>query len=96
MFIPAPAPHPNRGRSMKSYYLNLVTKQWTRGPNLSQWKQNHACSLITKPFPQIVISGGQYWDDREGGWGGDRTNRTDILNLETNEMTRGTKTAIYL
>jgi len=64
--------------STDTYYLNIDTKQWTQGPDMTVKRCWFSCSLITKPFPQIVIV---------AGYGAGRA--VDILNLETNELTSG-------
>ena len=64
-----------------TFYLNLETKAWSRGPSLSDKRVLMSCNLITKPYRGIVIIGGE---NKEGG-----TNTVEILNLETNEMTAG-------
>jgi len=67
-----------------TYYLNIDTKQWTQGPDLTLARSYLTCSLITKPFPQIVIVDG--YADRPNQAG---NKRVDILNLQTNELTKG-------
>jgi len=62
----------------ETFYLNLETKEWTRGPDMSLGRHTLTCSLISKPFPQIVIV---------DGW--PTTKLVEILNLATNELTRG-------
>merc|ERR1719493_181705 len=62
----------------ETFYLNLDTKEWTRGPDLSVARYTLTCSLISKPFPQIVIVGG--WPSGE---------IVETLNLATNKITRG-------
>ena len=64
-----------------TYYLDIDSKTWTEGPSLSQKRQHLSCNLITKPFRGIVIIGGESYDGR--------SNRVDILNLDTNEMSIG-------
>ena len=73
--------------------MNIDTRQWTQGPNLGvqstrepAGRHGLKCSLLTKPFPQIVIVGGRNEVD---GRGNKRTNRVEIINLETGEMTQG-------
>ena len=71
-----------------TWYLNLDTKTWTRGPNLSQGRSSLSCSLINKPSPQIVIAGGM------GTTG--PSDVVDILDLETNTMTVGKFLIAYI
>lgn len=66
----------------KTYYLNLDTNTWTRGPDLSQARKGLSCSLMTEPFLGVVMIGGE----KQGGGAVDTV---DILNLETNEMATG-------
>merc|ERR1712117_124056 len=40
-----------------TYFLNMDTKQWTKGPRMDQ-RHEHTCNLITEPFPQIIIVAG--------------------------------------
>ena len=69
----------------ETFYLNLETKEWTRGPDLSLGRHTLTCSLISKPFPQIVIV---------DGW--PTTKLVEILNLATNELTRGIANTFFI
>ena len=46
-------------------------------------RHEHTCNLITEPFPQIVIVGGH-----------PHLTSVEILNLETNKLTKGKLTMI--
>ena len=65
----------------ETYYLNIVTGQWTEGPLLSEGRRYHQCGLLNKPSPQIVVVGGI----NQNSW----TDHVDIIDLETNTTTEG-------
>ena len=71
----------NRFGAIYTYYLNVDTKTWTRGPDLSLGRFGLSCNLITEPYLGVVIIGGEHH--------GDMFDRVDILNLETNEISTG-------
>ena len=77
-----------------TFFLNINTKQWTRGPALTFGRSALTCSLITKPFPQIVIVDGYAYTPRAQGASQGGNKIVEILNLATNELTRGNKIAI--
>ena len=64
-----------------TFYLNLETKQWTRGPDLRQGRAYLTCSLITKPSPKIVIVGGSYMDSSSFSKSRFTSNHVDIIDL---------------
>lgn len=72
--------YPNGGFIQKTHFLNLVTKQWTPGPDLTVPRQQFSCSLVTKPSPQIVIVGGRFHTNT---W----TNSVEIIDLDANTTT---------
>lgn len=74
---------PYYGIHNETYFLNLETKQWTRGPDLDVRRYQLSCSLVTKPFPQIVMVGGIL--DGSSTF----SKHTSILNLESNTITKG-------
>merc|ERR1712117_543668 len=66
----------------ETFYLNMDTKKYTRGPDLTLGVHAFTCSLISKPFPQIVIVGGRRSDASSH-------KTVQILNLATNTFTKG-------
>ena len=58
---------------------------------MSVYKSYLTCRLLTRPFRQIVITGGYYTDTGSEGNGADEgaSNHLDIINLDTNTKTAG-------
>ena len=69
-------------------FLNIDTKTWTSGPDMSVARSKLTCNLVNKPFLGIVLIGGGNCQF-QGRCGGVGSNLVEILNLETNEMTEG-------
>ena len=67
---------------MTTWYVNLNSKKWIRGPDLSQGRSDLTCSLITKPSKQIVIVGGFTKDNN-------LSKRMDVIDLNKNSAVRG-------
>lgn len=79
----------NRTSHCDTYLLDLNTKQWTQGPNMTHCRFWHSCSLITNATSgerEVVIVGGT---DQQ------RENRcqyikeVEIVNLDTMQVRNG-------
>ena len=72
-----------------TYFLDLTTKTWTQGPNMTHCRYYHTCSMITNATTggrEIVVV---------GGWDGQRPGRcryiqdVEIFNLDTQQWRNG-------
>ena len=67
--------------------------EWTRGPDLSTGRQNHACSLVTNQDGgrDIVVVGGLSRHDSQCGQRSDiaARNDVDIINLDSHTRRSG-------
>ena len=61
----------------RTYFYNMETNQWTRGPTMSMGRQSHSCDLVTHVdgTRDIVIVGGS------------STNTVEIIHLDSNSQT---------
>ena len=68
-----------------SYFLDLNTKEWIPGPNITRCRHYHTCSLITNDTSgqrEVVVVGG--WDEQERG-----IQEVEIINLDTLQVRNG-------
>ena len=68
-----------------SYFLDLTTKQWTPGPNITRCRHRHTCSLITNDTSghrEVVVVGG--WDREEYA-----IEEVEIIDLDTLQVRNG-------
>ena len=75
----------NRTAYCESYFLDLNTKQWTPGPNITKCRHYHTCSLITNDATghrEIVVVGG--WDELEKA-----IDEVEIIDLDTLQVRNG-------
>ena len=82
----------NRTAYCESYFLDLNTKQWTPGPNITKCRHYHTCSLITNDtsgHQEIVVVGG--WDEQEKAIA-----EVEIIDLDTLEVRNGTWDSEFL
>ena len=73
-------------------FLDIASKQWTSGPNLTTCRYQHSCNLITNPSGQreIVVVGGHnhlLTDCPE-------LNSTEIINVDTYTVRNGTRSVL--
>lgn len=58
----------NRTSYCATYFLDLTTKTWTQGPDMTHCRYYHTCSMITNATSgdrEIVVVGG--WDEQRQG-----------------------------
>ena len=75
----------NRTAYCESYFLDLNTKQWTPGPNITKCRHYHTCSLIKNDISghrEIVVVGG--WDELEKA-----IDEVEIIDLDTLQVRNG-------
>ena len=72
-----------------SYFFNLTSSSWLRGPSLAQGKKHHTCSLVTQPdgTRDIVVVGGHYYYNSNSRCYYQQS--VDIINLDTNTKQPG-------
>ena len=70
-------------RRRETYFYNINTDIWTRGPDMSRARRDHTCNLVTHidGTRDIVIVGGA--GDSSCSWG--NTN-VDIIHLDSNSQ----------
>ena len=68
-----------------TFFYNLDSNNWPRGPYMNQAKRYHTCSLVTQPdgSQDIVIVGGSLYSSCE------YQNDVDIVKLATNKIIPG-------
>ena len=80
-----------------TYFFNLNTNSWVRGPDLTERKQYHTCSLVTQPdgTRDVVVVGGYraYSDRYQSDCYYQRS--VDIINLDTNTKQRGKRRILH-
>ena len=74
-----------------SYFFNLNTNAWARGPGLAEQKRYHTCSLVTQPdgTRDVVVVGGYRTSIPNIDCYYQRS--VDIINLGTNTKQAGNK-----
>ena len=79
----------NQVMHKETYFLNLKTNQWTRGPDLNNAKIHLTCSLVTHGdgTKEIVAVGGS---NQVGSVGCELLNEVEIINPATNTKRFGT------
>ena len=68
-----------------TYFLDLNTKEWTRGPNITRCRHYHSCNLIrndTSGNREVVVVGG--WDKEEYA-----IREVEIIDLDTLQVRNG-------
>ena len=71
-----------------SYFLDLNTKNWTAGPNITHCRHDHTCSLInndTSGHREVVVVGG--WEGQ--GQGNGAIQEVEIIDLDTLQVRNG-------
>ena len=78
-----------------TYFLDLPTKQWTPGPNITHCRHDHTCSLInndTTGHREVVVVGG--WEGTGQGQGA--IQEVEIIDLDTLQVRNGEKYTVFI
>ena len=78
-----------------SFFFDLNTSSWYRGPVLTEAKKEHTCSLVTQPdgTRDIVVVGGFRSTTSSNRCYNQRS--VDIINLGTNTKQRGNQIVMH-
>ena len=77
-----------------TYFFNLNTSSWLRGPYLAERKQYHTCSLVTQPDGTrdvVVVGGYRYYQGSKCY----HQRSVDIINLDTNTKQAGKRIMVH-